>query len=120
MTNTKNSKGSRGKGRYSEEIVVAFLNKKGFQIIKKNYLTPVGEIDIIARYKGQTVFVEVKSAYSNDPIESVNQSKIKKIRSTALYYMKELGYEIDLRFDVITVVFDEDGKVNIRHIEGAF
>lgn len=118
--NMKSNKDSRVKGKYSEKIVVEFLKKKGFQIIKTNYLTPVGEIDIIARYGNRVVFVEVKSAVGNDPIEIVTQHKTRKIRNTALYYMKELGYEIEIRFDVITVVFDVDGNTTIRHLEGAF
>lgn len=120
MTNTKSNKDSRGKGRYSESLAVEYLKKKGIHVIKTNYTTPVGEVDIIAKDKETTVFIEVKSGIGSDPIESVNQQKIKKVRNTALYYMKELGREIEIRFDVITVVFDEFGAARIRHLEAAF
>ncbi|MCX8069688.1 MAG: YraN family protein, partial [Thermodesulfovibrionales bacterium] len=76
-------------------------------------------VDIIAKYGDLTVFVEVKSAIGQNPIESVTESKIKKIRNVALYYMQKIGQEIPIRFDVITITFNE-GELELKHLADVF
>lgn len=44
----------------AEEAAARFLKRKGYRIIERNYRTRFGEIDIVARYDGYLVFVEVK------------------------------------------------------------
>ena len=48
-------------GRHGETLAAWYLRLKGYRILKTRYKTPVGEIDLIARRFGTTVFVEVKS-----------------------------------------------------------
>ena len=48
-------------GRKGETLAAWFLRLKGYRILESRYKTPVGEIDLIARRWGTTVFVEVKS-----------------------------------------------------------
>lgn len=112
-------RGSKETGSSAEALAVEYLQSKGYRILKKNYKTPYGEADIIALEGQTTVFVEVKSAIGQDPIESVHQGKVKKIRDAALYYMQKIGREIPLRFDVITITISKDGQ-EIRHLVDAF
>ncbi len=51
-------------GEKGEELAVRFLKKKGYKIIKQNYKTRIGEIDIIARDGNALVFIEVKTRES--------------------------------------------------------
>ena len=51
-------------GYKGEDLAADFLRRKGYDIVAVNYTTSFGEIDIVARYKGTTVFVEVKSRRS--------------------------------------------------------
>lgn len=69
-------------GYKGEDLAADFLRRKGYDIVAVNYTTSFGEIDIVARYKGTTVFVEVKSRRSERfgvPAEAVHYRKRKKL-----------------------------------------
>ncbi len=96
--------------------------RKGYSIIRRNYRSSFGEVDIIA-YDPSTktlVFVEVKHRKKDSlssPLESITPSKVEKIKKTALQFLSEttIGYS-SIRFDAISVV---DGRVE-EHVENAF
>ncbi|MEI6042107.1 MAG: YraN family protein [bacterium] len=48
-------------GDLGESIAVVFLEKRGFQIVDRNYRNKIGEIDIIAQKDGYYYIVEVKT-----------------------------------------------------------
>lgn len=106
-------------GRAGEKLAVDFLKKKGFKILKTNYKTPVGEIDIIAEDSGAIVFIEVKTRSSDNygnPCEAVDGKKQEKYYKTATYYLqKEKKTDVNCRFDVVEI---ENGQIN--HIFNAF
>jgi len=109
-------------GKEGEDIAADFLKRKGLIIIKKNYRTVFGEIDIIARDKGVIVFVEVKTRTDNafgHPFEAVDQRKREKIRKVALSFMKTEKKEFPSRFDVMSITMDRAGT-RIEHIQDAF
>jgi putative endonuclease len=99
----------------AEEAAARFLKRKGYRIIERNYRTRFGEIDIVARYGGYLVFVEVKSGKSEFfPRTSVDLSKVKKIELAANEYLLERNVKYEaLRIDVIEV-----SEKGIEHIEG--
>ncbi|MCL4500583.1 MAG: YraN family protein [Deltaproteobacteria bacterium] len=100
-------------GDAGEDLAAAALKKQGYRILDRNYVCPLGEIDLVAR-QGQTyVFIEVKTRkneHFGPPQEAVNQTKQRKLRLLADYYLKQkrLG-EVALRFDVVAITFDEAG-----------
>lgn len=111
---------SRKKGMAYESLAAAFLQKKGYEILKRNYYSPHGEIDLIAKDGAYLVFVEVK--YRADcrfghPLETVDRRKQNRIRSAARRYLRERGWkeETACRFDVVGMLKDE-----LIHIENAF
>ena len=109
-------------GKDGEDIAAAFLKKKGFRIIEKNYRTVFGEIDIIAQDRGVIVFVEVKTRSDTTfgyPFEAVNPKKREKIRKVALCFMKRQKKESPARFDVMSITRDR-GETRIEHIQDAF
>jgi putative endonuclease len=109
-------------GEEGEEMAVALLKQKGYAILQRNYRTPVGEADIIAKHEGTVVFVEVKARSSfafGRPFEAVNSRKIQKIRRIALFYLKQTGQEAPVRFDVVSISY-EGGKTEVDHIQDAF
>ena len=110
-------------GNKGEDLAVIFLQKKGYKIIAKNYKNYVGEIDIIARDGETTVFIEVKTRANDSfgyPFEAVHSRKRLKLRNLALLYMKKQGEEIPIRFDVLSIMYTDNGQKHIEHIKDAF
>lgn len=50
----REEKNTRRIGAYYEEQAAQYLQSKGYTIIKRNYKTPYGEIDLIAKKTGFT------------------------------------------------------------------
>jgi putative endonuclease len=48
-------------GDWGESQACAFLIRKGFKIIERNFFSTQGEIDIIAKKQGDYYFIEVKT-----------------------------------------------------------
>ena len=110
-------------GDAGEDLAAAALKKQGYKILERNYVCPLGEIDLIARQGKTYVFIEVKTR-KNDrfgaPQEAVNSTKQRKLRLLADYYLKQkrLG-EVDLRFDVVGITMAADGP-RLEIIQNAF
>ena len=95
-------------GKQAESAAVEFLKGRGYKIIKCNYKTKFGEIDIIAEDKGVICFVEVKGRHSKlfgEPSEAVYAIKQRQISKAAICYLKENNLLEHLaRFDVVSVL----------------
>lgn len=95
-------------GNKYEEIASLFMQQHGYRILKRNYRTRLGEIDIIALENGCLCFVEVKyrsSALFGYPAEAVTKDKQKKIIAVALMYIKANNlYKQIYRFDVVEIM----------------
>ena len=110
-------------GNKGEEVAAKFLKRNGYRIIARNYKTPLGEIDIIAKDGNTIVFVEVKTRTSNAfgyPFEPVTRRKKDKLKNLALLYLKKHAHESSARFDVISISSDKNMKMEIEHIKDAF
>ena len=107
-------------GKIGEHLAEKFLISRGYDILERNYRTKFGEIDLIAKYKDCTVFVEVKLRSNSNygfPVEYVNKKKQEKIIKTCQVY---LDVEKDfIRFDIISII-KEGSKYHIEHIKNAF
>lgn len=118
---------SRGEaGLSGEDAACQYLEQKGYQILRRNFRTYVGEIDIIAS-KGPTLsFIEVKTRSSEQfgkPREAVTFGKQKKIRRSAETYLvmtKRINNMPDLSFDVIEVIRSRGQIKSINHLERCF
>ncbi len=111
-------------GRVGEDLACGYLQDQRFTIVDRNWRTRAGELDIVARREGLTVFVEVKArrgtAYG-EPEEAVTPAKAHRIRGLAVEYLASHGGSALTRFDVISVVLDRDCElVELRHIPEAF
>lgn len=106
-------------GRAGEIKAAEFLKKKGYKILKTNYKTVFGEIDIIALDNKVTVFIEVKTRSGDEyglPCEAVNGKKQDKYFKAATFYLqREKKLDAPCRFDVVEI---ENGEIN--HILDAF
>jgi putative endonuclease len=113
-------------GDEGEEIAAKLLEKKGYEIIERNYRYGKGELDIIAKdpNDGYLVFIEVKSRKNleyGEPEYAITKNRMSQLRKIAASYLfeKEIG-EIECRFDVVTIQFRPKLPPVIEHYENAF
>lgn len=108
-------------GIIGEKIAQGYLKAKDYDILKTNFYTKRGEIDIIAKKENCIVFVEVKTRSSLEygiPAMAVDGLKKKHLKSSASIYMYQNQlYKHNIRFDVIEIII-QGGKCKINHIEG--
>jgi putative endonuclease len=98
-------------GAIGEDLAWKLLEKKGFELVKKNYSSRWGEIDLICRDGETLVFVEVKTKRGfgfGMPEEMVTRAKKAQVRRTAIMYMG--GEELKCRLDVVAIVLDNNGR----------
>mgnify|MGYP001610265503 CR=1 FL=1 len=115
-------------GFIGEEIAEKHLKNNGYKIVEKNFLTKIGEIDIIAKQKDEYVFVEVKTSkyYKNSsfsPEFRVNKKKLKNIANASEMYRLEKKFQSKQkwRVDVISIILDENFLMrSIEHFENVF
>ncbi|WP_343685756.1 YraN family protein [Chryseobacterium gleum] len=110
-------------GKMAEDLAIEYLKKCGYKILVRNFRFQKAEIDVIAEKDNLIIVVEVK-ARSTDafmlPQEAVTKTKIKSIVSAANHYMEEFNKDNEVRFDIISVLPDENKNLIIEHIEDAF
>lgn len=114
---------SHQKGNEGEDRAAAFLQKKGYTILDRNWRTRSGEIDIIAQYSEFLVFAEVKrqTVFDLETLSlKLSEKKQKTIVETAKCYLaKHRQYNCKyVRFDVLVV--DMPGFEPVFHIQNAF
>jgi len=102
----------RALGKAYEEKAAAFLESRGYEILERNFSSPGGEIDLIARDGQYLVFVEVKyrsDASKGNPLEAVGPAKQERVRRTAAWYLmkKGISQEVPCRFDVVGILGKE-------------
>jgi putative endonuclease len=110
-------------GDLGEEMATAYLLKKSYKILARNYLHLKGEIDIIARTGNTIVIVEVKTRSTPDfgnPQDFLKPAQIKRLVETAHHFIEELGEEdVEVRFDIVAIIKNKSG-IKVEHLEDAF
>ncbi|HRZ39532.1 MAG TPA: YraN family protein [Candidatus Omnitrophota bacterium] len=111
-------------GTAGEDAAVEHLCRQGYRILKRNFKLSFGEIDIVAARDGCVCFVEVKTRendFYSDPFEAVHEKKQNTIRKMAECFLEFKGLEdVDVRFDVVTVIGRGPSDFVIEHLEDAF
>lgn len=112
-------------GNAGEDIALQYLIALGYKLKERNYRIRTGEIDLIMTDKNALVFIEVRtktSSFFGSPLETVNNTKRRKIVNVARFYLHRLhgNSEIECRFDVVGIVIPPNRKAEITHIEDAF
>jgi putative endonuclease len=109
-------------GHLGEAIAAAFLEKKGYAILERNWRTPYGEIDLITQREDVIAFVEVKTRASRSlgpPEISITTRKAEHMRCSAEYFIQQHPELInDWRIDAITIqLHDDSSPPLIDHFE---
>lgn len=110
-------------GLEAETAVAEYVQGDGFVLEARNYMTPYGEADIIARDGDIFVFIEVKARKSTKygkPAEAVTRHKrLRYLRIAQYYFMSRAINDFKVRFDVAEV-YDKNGKNSVNYIKDAF
>ena len=110
-------------GRFGEQLARDFLIAKGYQILEQNWVCGHKEIDLIAMDGKELVIVEVKTrrmTFLVDPEETVDKYKQRFLIWAAESYVERNNLDVDVRFDIVSIVVDKNNKHRIDHIENAF
>lgn len=106
-------------GKRGEEIAAEYLQKNGYTIIGRNIYSRFGEIDILAKFGQELIFVEVKTRAFFPELEIdriVSFKKYQRIRRAALTYLEKLDAVLNWRCDLIFVIFSHDSHSLIHTI----
>ena len=107
-------------GREGERLAGIYLQKKGFDIVAKNYRHSRAEIDLIIKRDNWLIFVEVKARSSvnyGQPEDAVGVQKISKLFEAAEEYIFSTNWQGHVRFDVVSVKLGKEPV--IEHFEDA-
>lgn len=114
----------RQPGAAGESLACRHLEASGYVILERNFRCRSGEVDVVARHGNATVFVEVKERRGTshgEGHEAVTFGKRQRIVRAARLYAAARGLsEAAIRFDVISILQDADGRRHLRHDAGAF
>lgn len=111
-------------GKEAEKIALNYLVSLGYTIRECGWRSGVSsrrEIDIIAQDGLVIVFVEVKSRGNDgeDPVEAVNDKKMRMMARSADTYLAMQEHDFDSRFDIISIV-GNPASHTLEHIPDAF
>ena len=110
-------------GKLAEDMAAEFLVRKNYRILARNFRYQKAEIDIVAEFDDLIVVTEVKARSYNtliEPQEAVTKKKIKSIVMCTDFFMQDRTIDKEVRFDIITVLPDEKGVLQLTHIQDAF
>ena len=110
-------------GQLGESLALQLLERKGYEILETNWRFSRAEIDIVAMDGDILVFVEVKTRsydYFGKPDAFITDHKRKLLLDAAAMYMQEIQHDWEIRFDVISVLLEENREPFLQHFEDAF
>ena len=108
-------------GNAGEDLACKYLKSQGYEILERNkHYSKFCELDIIAKYRDTTVFVEVKTR-KNDvfgtPQEAITKTKFKNIKHGVSFYLSENKVK-KFRIDVISITLQPNLK--IEHLKNVY
>ena len=107
-------------GKWGEDEAALYYEDRGYEILERDWKVGKRDIDLIAltEDKDTLVFVEVKTRQNNDLQEPEEAVDVKKIAANA--YVKLHGLDMDVRFDIISVIGKCSCVESIECFEDAF
>ncbi len=109
-------------GNLGEKIACQHLKENGYQILKRNFQKPWGEIDIIAQKQGIIIFIEVKTRTLTQnptiPEQAVNYKKQLNLIKTAKTFIQQNKNLLSKpwQIDIIAVELNfKNRKADLRH-----
>jgi putative endonuclease len=110
----------RALGADGEATVARWYERRGYEVVARNWRCRDGELDLVLRNGRTFVFCEVKTRSSDAfgaPVEAVGREKQARLRRLAARWLEDAApmRPAQIRFDVASVLA---GDVEV--LEGAF
>ena len=114
-------------GKWGERYALDILDREGYILIETDWRPPRGhrDLDIIAYTPDRRVivFIEVKTRSRRQamlPEDAVDRKKILNLQHAANQYIKMFNIKEEIRFDIISIIGDENRVKSYEHIVDAF
>jgi putative endonuclease len=110
-------------GRKGESLAKTFLEGLGYEILDENWTHGKAEVDLIAYKDKMIIFTEVKTRTGNgfgEPEDFVDMRKQRLLAEAADEYIYLMDHQGEVRFDIISILFDRNENYTLKHIEDAF
>ena len=107
-------------GKWGEDLAAAYLAKKGYEILERDWKSGHHDLDIIARDEDTLVIIEVKTRRNRlfgDPEEAIDYKKRMSLQSAINHYVKSHRTGRDIRFDIISIVGTIGSTPEIEHLK---
>lgn len=102
-----------------ENAAARFLDHMGYEIVERNWTCSAGEVDLIVRNDDALVFVEVKTrsgAENGLPHNEVDAAKISRYERIAALFLRSYDVvDVQVRFDIVSVLVVSSDRALIRH-----
>ena len=111
-------------GAAAEQIAADFLRAQGLEILERNFLRRLGELDIIARDGDVLVIAEVRTRSSDRfggaaaSVDSRKQARLIRAAHQLLQQRRELS-KLRVRFDVLVVAEVGDDNPRVEWMWGS-
>ena len=113
---------SRRRGQHYEDYALAYLERQGLKLLKRNYHCRAGEIDLIMRDGKTLVFVEVryrKDAQFGGAAASITAQKRQRLYNTAANYLQRHPHTQACRCDAL-LLQGSDSNLNLQWLQHIF
>ena len=114
-------------GKWGERYALDVLDREGYILVETDWRPPRGhrDLDIIAYTPDRRVmvFIEVKTRsrkHDIQPEDAVDRKKILNLQHAANQYIKMFNVKEEIRFDIISIIGDENSVKRYEHIVAAF
>lgn len=100
-----------------------YLERRGWQVLERNWRCREGEIDLVCRDpEGAVVVCEVKARSGRGfgaPLEAITFAKVRRLRQLAAAWARAQAGPVGvLRVDALGVLWHPDGTASIHHVRG--
>ena len=114
-------------GKWGERHALDILDREGYILIETDWRPPRGhrDLDIIAYTPDRMVivFIEVKTRSRRQamlPEDAVDRKKILNLQHAANQYIKMFNVVEEVRFDIISIIGEDNNVESYEHIVDAF
>ncbi|MBR6423328.1 MAG: YraN family protein [Bacteroidales bacterium] len=109
-------------GRLGEEAALAWLERRGFRLLARNWRSGHKEVDLVMESERAVHIIEVKTLTPpllEQPFEKVDPAKQRRLVNAARRFLTELHADCEVQFDIVSVVLDGD-ETRVEYIPEAF